>query len=83
MAGGNATLTTMDRDETVGSNITLTNGGNDSGALLGQVTLSSHQAFTVTPGHADNAFSANTAEISSALASIASVSLVTKTGATN
>ena len=37
--------------------------------LLGQVTLSSHQAFTVTPGHADNAFSANTAEISSALAS--------------
>ena len=83
MAGGNATLTTLDRDETVGSNITLTNGGNDSGALLGQVTLSSHQAFTVTPGHADNAFSANTAEISSALSSISSVSLVTKTGATN
>ncbi len=83
MTGGNATLYTLDREEAVGSNITLTNGGDDSGALLGQVTLSSHQAFTVTPGNAANGFAANTNEIASTKAAIANVSLVTKTGATN
>ena len=85
MAGGNATVQSMDRDETldaIGAR-TFTAGGNDSVAVLGQVTLSSHQAFTVTPGSIANHFSTNTAEESSALKGISSVNLTTKTGATN
>ena len=84
LSGGTAFLQSMDRDETLdGNSRTLTSGGTDSNALLGQVTLSSHQAFTVTPGVATNHFSPNTNEQASALTTIASVSLVTKTGATN
>jgi len=83
ISGGTATLYTLDREETVGSNITLDPAGNDSGALLGQVTLSSHQAFTITPQNAANGFTANTNEKESTKAAIANVSLVTKTGATN
>ena len=72
----------MDRDEnldTTGGKRTLLAATTDSGALLGQVTLSSHQAFTVTPGNAANHFSANTAEQSSSIANISNISLVTKT----
>jgi len=84
LSGGDAVLTTMDREETLGTARTIDiSSGNDSAALLGQVTLSSHQAFTVTPQHADNGFSADTNEISSTKSDIANVSLVTKTGATN
>ena len=86
MAGGTAFYQSMDRDEkldTTGGKRTLGVSAKDSGALLGQVTLSSHQAFTVTPGNAANHFSANTSEQSSSIANIANISLVTKTGATN
>ena len=86
MSGGTAFYQSMDRNETLdtsGGKRTLVAGSTDSGALLGQVTLSSHQAFTVTPGVATNHFSANTAEQSSAIANIAGISLVSKTGATN
>ena len=92
MAGGTAFYQSMDRDEkldTTGGKRTIgpvTGSGLgllDSGALLGQVTLSSHQAFTVTPGDTANHFSANTSEQSSSIANIANISLVTKTGATN
>ena len=86
MAGGTAFYQSMDRDEkldTTGGKRTLGVSAKDSGALLGQVTLSSHQAFTVTPGNTANHFSANTSEQSSSIANIANISLVTKTGATN
>ena len=86
MSGGTAFYQSMDRNEaldTSGGKRTLVAGSTDSGALLGQVTLSSHQAFTVTPGVATNHFSANTSEQSSAIANIAGISLVSKTGATN
>ena len=84
MSGGTAFLQSMDRDEVLdGNQRTLVSGGTDSNALLGQVTLSSHQAFTITPGVATNHFSANTSEQSSSISNIASVSLVSKTGATN
>jgi flagellin len=84
MSGGTAFLQSMDRDEVLdGNQRTLVSGSTDSNALLGQVTLSSHQAFTITPGVATNHFSANTSEQSSSISNIASVSLVSKTGATN
>jgi len=86
MAGGTAFYQSMDRNETLdttGGAQTLLSGSTDSGALLGQVTLSSHQAFTITPGVNTNHFSAATAEISSSRSSIAGVSLSTKSGATN
>ena len=86
LAGGTAFYQSMDRDEnldTTGGKRTLLAATTDSGALLGQVTLSSHQAFTVTPGNAANHFSANTSEQSSSIANISNISLVTKTGATN
>ena len=84
ISGGTAFLQSMDRNETLdGNQRTLTSGGNDSNALLGQITLSSHQAFTITPGVSTNHFSANASEQSSTISNIASVSLVTKTGATN
>ena len=84
LSGGTAFMQSMDRDETLDGTIrTFTSGGTDSIGLVGQVTLSSHQAFTVTPGHASNHFAADTAEQSSSLAAISSISLATKTGATN
>ena len=84
MSGGTAFLQSMDRDEVLdGNQRTLVSGSTDSNALLGQITLSSHQAFTITPGVATNHFSANTSEQSSSISNIASVSLVSKTGATN
>ena len=84
VTGGNATVTAMDRSEELNaSTINLTNGGNDSTAVMGQVALSSHQAFTVTPGNSANHFATGVAEESSTINSISSISLTTKSGATN
>jgi flagellin len=77
-AGGNAadtftrTARALDGDATTG----------DSTAISGVVRLSSQNAYTVSPGHADNIFSAATTEITATHNTISGISLTTKAGAT-
>ena len=76
----------MERDGTLdGTSRTLdgdaTNG--DSAGIIGQVILSGDKPFTVTPGHADNHFSAATTSISSSLTTLGSINIKTVSGATN
>jgi len=77
-AGGNAadtftrTARALDGDATTG----------DSTAIAGVVRLSSQNAYTVSPGHADNHFSAATTEITATHNTISGISLTTKAGAT-
>ena len=54
----------------------------DSTAISGVVRLSSQNAYTVSPGHADNIFSTGTTEITAAHNTISDISLTTKAGAT-
>ena len=54
----------------------------DSAAISGVVRLSSQNAYTISPGHADNIFSAGTTEITAAHNTISDISLTTKAGAT-
>ena len=61
-ASGNMTIQGMEADGTLaGSAVTLDADATagDSAAVVGQVTLSSHKAFTVTPGDAKNHFCRN------------------------
>ncbi len=53
-----------------------------SAAISGVVRLSSQNAYTISPGHADNIFSASTTEITAAHNTISDISLTTKAGAT-
>ena len=46
------------------------------------VRLSSQNAYTVSPGHADNIFSSGTTEITASHNTISGISLTTKAGAT-
>ncbi len=82
----NLVVTPMERDGTLdGTSRTLdgdaTNG--DSAGIIGQVILSGDKPFTVTPGHADNHFSAATTSISSSLTTLGSINIKTVSGATN
>ena len=54
----------------------------DSTSVVGHVTLSSHKAFTVTPGHANNMFSGATTAENSTLSTIGNVNLKDQSGAT-
>ena len=53
----------------------------DSSYAVGQVTLSSDKAFTVTPGHANNHFSAATASLASSLSQLGDINLKNTHGA--
>ena len=82
----NLVVNAMERDGTLdGTSRTLdgdaTNG--DSAGIIGQVILSGDKPFTVTPGHADNHFSAATTSISSSLTTLGSINIKTVSGATN
>ena len=57
--------------------------GSDSVAIVGQVTLSSSKAFSVTPGHADNHFNASVNTIISNFSSLNNIDLSTQQGASN
>ena len=55
----------------------------DSIGIIGQVSLSSHKAFTVTPGVNTNHFSAANTAITSTLQSMGAVDVSSQNGATN
>ena len=55
----------------------------DSAGFIGQVSLSSHKAYTVTPGVATNHFSAATTASASTLSTMGALDLSSQTGATN
>ena len=82
----NLLVTAMDMDGNLDTGNTRTLDGDgttgDSTAITGTVRLSSQNAYTVTPGHANNIFSAATTELTASHNSISSVSLTTKEGAT-
>ena len=59
------------------------NSSDDSISILGQVTLSSSKAFSVTSGHSDNHFNSSTAPTSSSFVSLNNIILSTQQGATN
>ena len=77
-AGGNAS----DKFTRIGRSLDGDSTSGDSIAVVGVVRLSSQNAYTVSPGHADNVFSAGTTEITASHNTISSVSLTTKAGAT-
>ena len=55
----------------------------DSLGIIGQISLSSHKAFTVTPGVATNHFSAAATAITSSLSTMGAVDISSQNGATN
>ena len=55
----------------------------DSASVVGQLTLSSHKAFTVTSGDSKNHFATDTSALSSSLSSIGNVNLKSQSGATD
>ena len=82
----NLLVTAMDMDGNLDTGNTRTLDGDgttgDSTAIVGTVRLSSQNAYTVTPGHANNHFSAATTELTASHSTISSISLTTKEGAT-
>ena len=76
-------VNTMDKDGGAGSDVTLTSGATDSAAFMGQLSLSSHKAFTVTPGNSANAFNSTGNTETSSLSSLGDINLKTQNGATN
>jgi len=54
----------------------------DSVAMVGQVSLSSHKAFTVTPGDAGNHFATTATAQTSTLQSMGAIDISSQTGAT-
>jgi flagellin len=76
-------VNSVDKDGTAGANVTLTSGAANSAAFVGQVSLSSHKAFTITPGDAANHFNSNTDTVTSTLSTLGDINLKTQTGATN
>ena len=54
----------------------------DSISMVGQVSLSSHKAFTVTPGNAGNHFATDASAQTSTLQSMGAVDISSQTGAT-
>ena len=55
----------------------------DSQVIIGQISLSSHKAFTVTSGNAANHFATDTAAQTSTLSTMGAVDISSQTGATN
>ena len=55
----------------------------DSQVIIGQISLSSHKAFTVTSGNAANHFTTDTNAKTSALETMGAVDISSQTGATN
>ena len=55
----------------------------DSMAIVGQVSLSSHKAFTVTPGNAANHFNTSTNTVTASLKQVGDVDVSSQLGATN
>jgi flagellin len=66
-----------------GAVTTLGAGTADSVGFAGQVSLSSHKAFTVAAGNAANHFTANTTTTTSALKQMGDVDVSSQLGATN
>ena len=56
---------------------------NDSVSILGQVTLSSSKAFSITSGHSDNHFNTSTTPVTSNFVSLNDINLSTQQGASN
>ena len=56
---------------------------NDSAAILGQITLSSSKAFSVTSGHTDNHFNASTSAVSSNFISLSEINLSSEQSSSN
>jgi flagellin len=90
MVGSNVTVAGQRKKddgeiETLGGagSVTLLTGAKDSTAIVGQVSLSSHKAFTVTPGDAKNHFATDTAVQNSALQAMGSVDVSSQNGANN
>tara|TARA_A100001015_G_scaffold279534_1_gene340807 strand:+ start:121 stop:1905 length:1785 start_codon:yes stop_codon:yes gene_type:complete len=77
-AGGNAS----DKFTRVGRSLDGDSTSGDSTAVVGVVRLSSQNAYTVSPGNADNIFSTGTTEITASHNTISGISLTTKAGAT-
>ena len=55
----------------------------DSQVIIGQISLSSHKAFTVTSGNAANHFATDTAAQTSTLQTMGAVDISSQSGATN
>ena len=55
----------------------------DSQVIIGQISLSSHKAFTVTSGNAANHFATDTTAQTSTLSTMGAVDISSQTGATN
>jgi flagellin len=84
--GANATVNSADKNGTADGTNRVLDGGTtltDSVGIIGQVSLTSHKAFTVAPGVNTNHFSAATTAITSSLNSMGSVDISSQTGATN
>ena len=60
-----------------------TTSGSDSVAIVGQVTLTSGKAFSLTPGHLDNHFNSSTNTIISNFNALDSIDLSTLESASN
>jgi flagellin len=84
--GADATVNSADKNGTADGTNRVLDGGttlSDSVGIIGQVSLTSHKAFTVAPGVNTNHFSAATTAITSTLNSMGSVDISSQTGATN
>ncbi len=84
-ASGNMTVQAMDAGGTlIGSAITLDADGTDadSSGVVGQVSLSSHKAFTVQAQNAANHFATDTAALTSSLNAVGDISLASQSGST-
>ena len=82
----NLVVRAMERDGTLDGTLRTLDGdatNGDSAGIIGQVILSGDKPFTVTPGDADNHFSAATTSISSSLTTLGSINIKTVSGATN
>ena len=84
--GADATVNSADKNGTADGTNRVLDGStttSDSVGIIGQVSLTSHKAFTVAPGVNTNHFSAATTAITSTLNSMGSVDISSQTGATN
>ena len=66
-----------------GSSTNLVVGGNDSAGVVGNIILSSHEAFSITSGNSNNHFSSDTLSQSSNLNTVGDINIKTQIGAQN
>ena len=82
--GVDGTMNDLDKDGAAnGGTITLTSGGNDSGAVSGAIKLTGDKPYTVTPSDTGNHFSTASAALTSSLVTLGDISLKTVLNATN